>query len=103
MDQFQAESESSRQSTSQSAQNEGLKEWQDAWDVEDKREIKIQGIDHHDAFWEKLRLAAGKKVSAAEAEGFCKSFQGVYKKLVEELSLDAAQSFINASKHNHEA
>ncbi|KAK3032367.1 hypothetical protein RJ639_037085 [Escallonia herrerae] len=80
-----------------------LKEWQDAWDVEDKKEIKIQGIDHHDAFWKKLRLAAGKKVSAAEAEGFCKSFQGVYKRLVEELSLDAAQSFINASKHNHEA
>ncbi|KAA8544632.1 hypothetical protein F0562_022644 [Nyssa sinensis] len=92
---YLADSESSRQSTSHSEQNE-VKEWQDAWNEGNRKEIEIQGMDQHDAFWEKLKLAAEKKLGVAEAERFCEAFQRVYKKLVyEELSLDAARSFIN--------
>ncbi|CAK9174003.1 unnamed protein product [Ilex paraguariensis] len=57
-----ADSEPSRQSTSQSAHKEEVKEWQDAWDEGDKMETRIQGIDQHDAFWEKLKVAAEMKV-----------------------------------------
>lgn len=90
---YHAESESSRQSTSQTKQNVEVKELQDAWIAGDTK-----GIDIQDAFWEKLKLAAKKKVGATEAESFVKAFQLVYKKLVyEELSLGAAKSFINLS------
>ncbi|KAM7497105.1 hypothetical protein LguiA_021519 [Lonicera macranthoides] len=99
---YHADSESSGQSTSQSGRNVELKEWQDAWGEGDKRDIQIEGIDEHDAFWKKLKLVAEKKVGAAKAEEFCKAFQRVHKKLVyEELSLDAARSFIKSSKGYH--
>ncbi|TXG73390.1 hypothetical protein EZV62_001969 [Acer yangbiense] len=93
---YQFELDSSRQSTSQSAQNE--QEWQDAWHEEDKKPTKSQ-IDVDNAFWEKLKLVAGRKVGAAEAEKFCQEFQRIHKKLVHEgLSLDAARNYINSSK-----
>ncbi|KAJ7964961.1 Octanoyltransferase [Quillaja saponaria] len=99
---YNAESESSRQSTSRSAEDE-LKEWQDAWDEGDKKEVENQGIDPHDAFWEKLKSAAVEKVGPAEAERFCRAFQQIHKKLVyEELSSDAARSFINSSRNSKE-
>ncbi|KAJ4980028.1 hypothetical protein NE237_010808 [Protea cynaroides] len=80
-------------STSHSARDE-LTEWQDAWTEEDKKGSEIQGVDIEDPFWKKLKLAAERKVGAAEAEKFCKVFQMVHRKLVyEELSLDVAQKF----------
>ncbi|KAB1215568.1 hypothetical protein CJ030_MR4G017898 [Morella rubra] len=108
---IKVESEASRVSTSNSAQNEVLtvltsqqmKEWQDAWDEGDKQEVENHGTSLHDAFWGKLKLAAERKVGAAAAERFCKAFQQIHKKLVrEELSLDAARSFINLSKGSAE-
>ncbi|KAH7560782.1 hypothetical protein JRO89_XS10G0101100 [Xanthoceras sorbifolium] len=42
---YQFELDSSRQSTSQSAQNEQLKEWQDAWDEGCIKPTMSQGID----------------------------------------------------------
>ncbi|KAK9274339.1 hypothetical protein L1049_019153 [Liquidambar formosana] len=88
---YHADSELSRQSTSQSAQHNSvilllctfllyspysaltqciliynlftkLKDWQAAWDEGDKKESEIQGIDLQDAFWEKLKVAAERKV-----------------------------------------
>ncbi|CAL9000384.1 unnamed protein product [Prunus brigantina] len=95
---WKAELEQSKESTSKSAQHEEVKEWQDAWDEGDKKEVEKQGLDQHGAFWEKLKLVAERKVGEAEAERFCKAFQQVHKKLVyEELSLDAAQKFLNSS------
>ncbi|KAF9592155.1 hypothetical protein IFM89_012584 [Coptis chinensis] len=70
---YHPESESSRESTSCMATDE-LSEWQDAWGEDDKRETEIQGIDRDDPFWEKLKLAAERKVC-------------------EEPSMDAAESF----------
>ncbi|RZC27069.1 hypothetical protein D0Y65_005290 [Glycine soja] len=91
------EATSSRQIASGSAQNEVLKEWQDAWDERDK-DFEKQGINQQDSFWSKLKSEAARKVGAEEAERFCKSFQQIHKKLVnEELSLDAARSFLNSS------
>lgn len=82
---------SSRQPASGSAQNE-LKEWQDAWDERDKESEK------QDSFWSKLKSEAANKVGAEEAERFCKAFQQIHKKLVnEELSLDAARCFLSKS------
>ncbi|KAG8388929.1 hypothetical protein BUALT_Bualt02G0176400 [Buddleja alternifolia] len=90
------DSSSSRQ-LSQPAQNREVNEWQDAWNTEDKRGKEISGNNNHEAFWGKLKLAAEQKVGAADAEIFCKAFQQVYKKLVnEELTLDAARSFMNS-------
>ncbi|CAI0541976.1 unnamed protein product [Linum tenue] len=69
-------------------------EWQDTLEEElgDAKELGDHGVDLRDPFWEKLKLAAEKKVGAAEAKRFCKAFQQVHRKLVyEELSLDAAQ------------
>ncbi|XP_059665435.1 uncharacterized protein LOC132311528 [Cornus florida] len=91
--------DSSRQSTSQSSKTDAAKEWQDAWNDGNRKESEIEQMDKHDAFWEKLKLAAEKKVGTAGAERFCKAFQQVHKKLVyEELSLDAARSIINSEK-----
>ncbi|KAF3439475.1 hypothetical protein FNV43_RR17753 [Rhamnella rubrinervis] len=96
---FVGESESSRQSTYTTTHNEELKEWQDAWNEGDNKGFESQGLDHHDTFWEKLKSAAEKKVGAAEAERFCKTFQLIHKKLVyEELSPDAARNFLTLSK-----
>ncbi|XP_020237405.1 uncharacterized protein LOC109816719 isoform X2 [Cajanus cajan] len=87
---------SSRQLEPGSAQNE-LKEWQDAWDERDK-DFGKQEINENGLFWSKLKSEAARKVGAEEAEKFCKAFQQVHKKLVnEELSLDAARSFLNSS------
>ncbi|XP_015873556.3 uncharacterized protein LOC107410622 [Ziziphus jujuba] len=96
---FYGESESSSQSPSTAAQKKELKEWQDAWNDRDHKEVESRELDHHDAFWEKLKSAAEKKVGAAEAERFCKTFQRIHKKLVyEELSPDAARNFLTLSK-----
>ncbi|CAL0307473.1 unnamed protein product [Lupinus luteus] len=89
-------SSSSRQIASGSAQDEVVKEWHDAWDERDNG-FQSQGIQN-DSFWRKLNSEAAEKVGAEEAERFCKAFKQIHKKLVyEELSLDAAQSFINSS------
>ncbi|XP_027332696.1 uncharacterized protein LOC113847662 isoform X2 [Abrus precatorius] len=91
-----AEPESSRQFASGSGQDE-LKEWQDAWDGGDK-DVEKQGINQHDSFWSKLRSEAARKVGEEEADRFCKAFQQIHKKLVnEDLSLDAAHSLLNSS------
>ncbi|XP_058107421.1 uncharacterized protein LOC131251004 isoform X2 [Magnolia sinica] len=75
-----------------------LTKWQDAWGEADKQESETQGIDREDPFWNKLRLAAERKVGAANADRFCKAFQRVHAKLVyEELSSDAARRFINSA------
>ncbi|KAM5584921.1 hypothetical protein ABKV19_004344 [Rosa sericea] len=95
---YHAESEQSRESTSKSAESLALKEWQDAWDEGEKKDVEKETRDEHDAFWEKLKLVAERKVGATEAERFCKAFQRVHEKLVyEELSLDAAKTFLNSS------
>ncbi|XP_044505506.1 uncharacterized protein LOC123225551 [Mangifera indica] len=87
---YQAELDSSRNLTSRSAEDES---WQDASNEEDKMQLESQ-----DAFWQKLKLAAGRKVSAADAEKFCQAFQQFHKKLVYEgLNLDVARSYINSS------
>ncbi|XP_058107422.1 uncharacterized protein LOC131251004 isoform X3 [Magnolia sinica] len=92
-----AGSEQSRRSNSNSAKDE-LTKWQDAWGEADKQESETQGIDREDPFWNKLRLAAERKVGAANADRFCKAFQRVHAKLVyEELSSDAARRFINSA------
>ncbi|GAV64788.1 hypothetical protein CFOL_v3_08303 [Cephalotus follicularis] len=85
----------SKQSTSRSAQNE-IEKRQNAGDEGNKRNVENEGIDlHADAFWDRLKLAAERKVGAAEAESFCRAFQQIHKKLVyEELSLDAANKLI---------
>ncbi|XP_024030548.1 uncharacterized protein LOC21396723 [Morus notabilis] len=94
---FVFESESSRQSTSKSSHNE-LKEWHDAWDHGDNKQVAIEGLYQHDAFWTKLKTAAERKVGAAEAERFCEAFQRIHKKLVyEELSSGAAQNILKLS------
>ncbi|KAK7856726.1 uncharacterized protein LOC112035802 [Quercus suber] len=45
---YHAESETSRESTSKSMQNEAVKEWQSAWDEGDKKEVENQGTSVHD-------------------------------------------------------
>ncbi|XP_071722988.1 uncharacterized protein [Rutidosis leptorrhynchoides] len=52
-----------------------------------------------DSFWEKLKLAAEKKVGAADAEKFCRAFQRIHHQVVyNELSMDAAWKFLNSSR-----
>ncbi|KAJ8768614.1 hypothetical protein K2173_023518 [Erythroxylum novogranatense] len=93
------ESYVSRHSTSTSGPSEVIKKWQDAWEGEDENEKENQAIDVNDPFWKKLKLAAEKKLGAAEAERFCMAFQEVHRKLVyEDLSLDAARDFLKKSK-----
>ncbi|XP_043718793.1 uncharacterized protein LOC122666788 [Telopea speciosissima] len=87
-----ADSELPRQHLPSHSARDELTEWQNAWSEEGRKGTEIQGIDTEDPFWEKLKLAAEKKVGVAEAEKFCKAFQVVHRKLVyEELSLDAAR------------
>ncbi|KAL3621948.1 hypothetical protein CASFOL_034144 [Castilleja foliolosa] len=91
---FDAESDSSSQLT-RTARSEEAKEWQDAWDEEDRRGSVEDDV--HEAFWGKLKLAAEKEVGAADAEKFCKAFQQVYKKLVyEEVTLGDARKIIDS-------
>lgn len=90
-----ADSELSRGSTSHSPKDE-VAEWKNAWNEMDERDVS-EGTDSEGAFWQKLRLAAEKKVGPAKAEQFCKAFQKAHEKLVyKELSLDAAKKFMNA-------
>ncbi|XP_022752429.1 uncharacterized protein LOC111301201 [Durio zibethinus] len=94
---YHAELDSSRQSTSRSASNKALKDWQDAWHDVEGKEMENQGIDLHDKFWQKLKLTAEGKMGAEEADKFCKAFQHVHTKLVNEgLSFEAAQKFLNS-------
>ncbi|MCL7034221.1 hypothetical protein MKW94_005139 [Papaver nudicaule] len=89
----------SKESTSGTTQDE-LTEWQNNWDLDEgnTKETEALGINHQDPFWEKLKLAAEKKVGPESAEKFCKAFQTIHKKLVfNELSEDAAQRFINST------
>ncbi|XP_057441452.1 uncharacterized protein LOC130733330 isoform X2 [Lotus japonicus] len=72
-----AETSSSSQLPSGSAQDEELKEWQDAWDERD-RDFENRGITKHDSFWSKLKSEAARKVH-------------------EELGLDAARRFLKSS------
>ncbi|KAL9316037.1 hypothetical protein ACSQ67_017038 [Phaseolus vulgaris] len=114
-DKFQVEAASSRQIPSGLPQDEVLKQWQDAWDERGNKDSEKQGINQHD-FWSKLKTEATRKnpsyalnetqlidlmfqqMGAEEAERFCKAFRQVHKKLVnEELSLDAARSFLKSS------
>ncbi|EOY32998.1 Uncharacterized protein TCM_041006 isoform 2, partial [Theobroma cacao] len=74
---YHAELDSLRQSTSCSASNKALKDWQDAWNDGERKEMENQEIDLHDKFWQKLKLAAERKV-------------------LEGLSFDAAQKFLNS-------
>ncbi|XP_062082277.1 uncharacterized protein LOC133788712 [Humulus lupulus] len=96
---FQVESESSsRQSSSKPPQNEELKDWQDAWEEGGSKQVEIKGPDHNEAFWKKLKSAVARKVGAADAEKFCKTFQRIHNKVVnKELSSEAAQSFLKLS------
>ncbi|KDP43191.1 hypothetical protein JCGZ_22743 [Jatropha curcas] len=97
---YHYDSDPSRQSTSRPPQNAAVKKWEDEWEEKegDKKEISNQDNDLHDAFWEKLMLAVERKVGASEAKRFCSAFKQVHRRLVyEELSLDAARSFINST------
>ncbi|WVY91843.1 hypothetical protein V8G54_037357 [Vigna mungo] len=59
---FQAEAASSRQIPSGVAQNEVVKQWQDAWDEKENKDSEKQGLDQHDSFWSKLKTEAARKV-----------------------------------------
>ncbi|KAI6669643.1 hypothetical protein NL676_004528 [Syzygium grande] len=96
-----ADEDSSGQSASRSARDSlvlTVKELRGASaEVEDSEPRNVG--EQSDAFWGKLLLAAERKVGAAEAERFCEAFRQVHRKLVfEELTLDAAQKFINSSR-----
>ncbi|GJV23242.1 reverse transcriptase [Tanacetum coccineum] len=87
---YNAESEVQRQLTTQASRR--IRERINSQIEGGSKEKVIGGIDGQDAFWGKLKIAAAKKVGNADAEGFVKAFQHVYRKLVfEELSLTAAQ------------
>ncbi|CAI9106163.1 OLC1v1005239C1 [Oldenlandia corymbosa var. corymbosa] len=62
----------------------------------EEKDSSSQLNDSHAAFWDKLKSSAEKKLGPNDAEKFCKAFQQVYRRLVhEELSLEAAQAFVN--------
>ncbi|XP_009630178.1 uncharacterized protein LOC107796244 [Nicotiana tabacum] len=93
---YYLELDTSRQSTSQSKQKEEVKQLLDGHS-KGSVESSTRAMDHGEAFWGKLKAAAEKKMGPAEAETFCKAFQQVYRKLVnEELSLEAARSLLNS-------
>ncbi|XP_024971215.1 uncharacterized protein LOC112509863 [Cynara cardunculus var. scolymus] len=93
---YNAESEIQRQLTTQASRR--LRERINSQIEGGSRGSVTGGIDGQDAFWEKLKAAAANKVGNADAEEFVKAFQHVYRKLVfEELSLTAAQRFVNSS------
>ncbi|OMO77948.1 hypothetical protein COLO4_24933 [Corchorus olitorius] len=94
---YNAELDSSIQSTSSSASKKVLEDRQDASNNGERKELENQGTDQHDGFWRKLKVTAESKMGAAEADTFCRAFQYVHKKLVSEgLSSDAAQKFLNS-------
>nr|CAD1839953.1 unnamed protein product [Ananas comosus var. bracteatus] len=90
-----AESGSTSASTSRPAQNQ-ISERNNAWDESEEKDLKE--INSEDKFWQKLRVAAEKRyVGPAKAEQFCEAFRMAHETLVhKELSVDAAQKFINA-------
>ncbi|XP_068660406.1 uncharacterized protein [Aristolochia californica] len=93
---FRAELQQTRESTSHSVPYE-IDSWQDAWIEDDMKEKEVQRTDNEDPFWQKLRVAAERKMTPSEADKFCKAFQKVHKKLVnEELSIEAAQKIIES-------
>ncbi|XP_071703296.1 uncharacterized protein [Rutidosis leptorrhynchoides] len=92
---YNAESEVQRQLTTQASRR--LRDRMNSQSERGSSGKVIGGIDGQDAFWEKLKVAAAKKVGNDDAEQFVKAFQHVYRKLVfEELSLSAAQRFVNS-------
>ncbi|MQL99264.1 hypothetical protein Taro_031988, partial [Colocasia esculenta] len=77
-----------RESSSKAEEDE-LNEWQNAW-----AEVDHTESGNEDPFWQKLRLAAEKKVGPMEAEKFCKAFKRVHAKLVsEESNFDVVKKF----------
>ncbi|CAL9173684.1 unnamed protein product [Musa hybrid cultivar] len=89
-----AASESSRGTTSHSTQDE-VTEWKNAWNQMDEKDGSSE-TENDDPFWQKLRLAAERKMGAAKAEKFCEAFRMAHEKLVyKELSSDAAQRFVD--------
>ncbi|CAN6483225.1 unnamed protein product [Victoria cruziana] len=89
-----ADDDASKASTSLEAREE-VARWQKAWgEVEKTSDLKV---DINDPFWEKLRSAAERKVSSAEAEKFCVAFQMVHKKLFEAFSSDTADGIVHSS------
>ncbi|KAJ4848563.1 hypothetical protein Tsubulata_007865 [Turnera subulata] len=98
---YHIELDPSKQSTSRSVpeKTQAAKKWKDACEEGDPKPEENKAIDGNVTFWEKLKSAAERKMGAEEAKRFCQAFQQVHRKLVyEELSLDAARSFINSSK-----
>ncbi|CAN0905358.1 hypothetical protein LINGRAHAP2_LOCUS23617 [Linum grandiflorum] len=97
---YHIDSDPSRQSNSSRRPQpvEKVKELQGARvDQGDEHELEDQTFDTPDPFWEKLKLAAEKKVGAADAKRFCKAFQQVHRKLVyEEMNLDAARRLLKS-------
>ncbi|CAN4117974.1 unnamed protein product [Withania somnifera] len=84
------------QSTSHSKQKEEVKQLENG-QSKGGVEFNIRSVGHGEAFWGKLKAAAEKKMNPAEAEDFCKAFQQVYRKLVdEELSFEAARSLLSS-------
>ncbi|KAK1280867.1 hypothetical protein QJS04_geneDACA015004 [Acorus gramineus] len=82
----------------QPAMAKELTDWQNGWDEDDNDVTETRRSEFEDPFWEKLRLAAERKVGPTKAEQFCKAFQRVHKKLVhEELTVDAAQRIMDSS------
>ncbi|KAL9263806.1 hypothetical protein AKJ16_DCAP03847 [Drosera capensis] len=75
---YKADAESSGQSSLRTS-NVELKELQNSSGTVDKNESETA-----DAFWGKLKLAAEKKVGAADAQKFLNAFQHVYDKLLDE-------------------
>ncbi|XP_072980404.1 uncharacterized protein [Typha angustifolia] len=89
-----AESGSTSGSSSRPTQN-NLADPNNAPKEADEKDVRE--IDKEDIFWQKLRIAAERKVGPMKAEQFCKAFQKAHEILVhKELSLEAAQRFINA-------
>ncbi|XP_068660785.1 uncharacterized protein [Aristolochia californica] len=73
---YRAEPQEPKESTPDSVPYE-IDNWQDAWCDDDMRENEVHRADNEDPFWQKLRLAAERKVN-------------------EELSIEAAQKIIKS-------
>ncbi|VVB14260.1 unnamed protein product [Arabis nemorensis] len=71
-----------------------VSEWNDLPSVAEPKDLKEWKPDQ-DTFWDKLKMAAAKKVGEVEAERFCKAFEKLHKKLVyEELDPEAAKRYL---------
>ncbi|WOL00631.1 hypothetical protein Cni_G09344 [Canna indica] len=75
-----ASSELSVGSASRSAEEETT-EWRNAWNQMDEKDVPTV-TENDDPFWEKLRLAAERKVGAEKALKFCEAFQMAHDKLL---------------------